>query len=130
MKFETELLVVLFVILLIWLLVRSKKEGFESISSVSLPVGYPRYGLRGDLLHTEPISTLYIDRCPNVRLSSTNVDMYESNTPPGEEGAVGCKKADCPDTPDNYFKCDKCWQCNDYRTAKMTIPRIHPHVPN
>lgn len=130
MNFETELLVVLFAILLIWLLVRSRREGFDATGREFVPVGYPRYGLRGDLLHTEPISTMFIDRHPNVRLSSTNVDMYESNTPPGEEGAVGCKSADCPDTADNYFKGDKCWRCTDYSFIKPMNLEIFPHVKN
>lgn len=130
MNFETELLVVLFAILLIWLLVRSKTEGFDATGREFVPVGYPRYGLRGDLLHVKPISTEYIERYPNVRLSSTDVDMYESNTPPGDEGVVGCKRVDCPDTVDKYFQGDKCWTCEDNSFAKMTIPDIQPHVKN
>ncbi len=111
MNYEKEIIVVLFVIILVWLLITWNKEGFSNISSVSLPLGYPRYGLRGNLWVTEPISTLYLNRFPDVRLHPSNNDMYESNRPPGDEMVPRCSKHKCPSTPDNYFKGDPCWMC-------------------
>ena len=128
MEFEKEMLIVLFAIVLIWLLVGAQKEKFNNISTVSLPLGYPRYGLRGDPLRTESIDKLYLSRYPNVRLHPSNNEMYDSNTPPGDENVPGCARHDCPYTPgENYYKGSPCWMCSTPE-PKQVIYDLWPHV--
>src|SRR5436309_3324560 len=107
MKFEKEMLVVLFAIVLIWLLVVAPapaREGFHNMSTVSLPLGYPRYGLRGDRLHTESIDQLYLGRYPEVRLHPSNNEIYDSNVPIPAQGVIGCSPSKCPETQDGYYE--------------------------
>ncbi len=133
MEFEREMLIVFFVILLVWLLVTlyRGREGFDADGREFLPVGYPRYGLRGDLLRTESIDTMYIKENPDVRLHHTNNEMYDSNNTPAEEGIEGCVKVPCPCTNgDNYYDGSPCWKCSGSGYVKQKIPPIHPHVMN
>jgi len=121
MEFEREMLIVFFVILLVWLLVSSYRsntgntsnEGFDVTGCQLPPIGAPQYGLRGDLLHTESIDSIYMKRFPDVRLSSTNNEMYDSNYSPAEQGVRGCVKVPCPCTADNYYEGSPCWQCTN-----------------
>ena len=130
MKFEEEMLIVLFGILLIWLVLRSNKEGFHVDKSASWPIGWPQYGLRGDLLRTESIDSAYIKRYPNVRLNNTNNEMYDSDRSPPEEGINGCHQVPCPWAPDDYYKGSPCWKCSGSGYEKQAIMPLWPHVKN
>ena len=132
MNFEREMLIVFFAILIVWLIVsfRNGNEGFDSTGCASVPIGEPQYGLRGDLLRTSSIDSIFIKANPHVRLHHTNNEMYDSNYPPSKEGIEGCNQVDCPCTADNYYEGSPCWKCSGLGYLPQVIPPIHPHVMN
>jgi len=117
---------IIVIILVIWLL-RPYFERFDDISSVSLPVGSPLYGLRGEPLRYRSITDNYISPRRQVRLSQSNGDMWDSDFTPAQEGIEGCYNVPCPNV--GYDAQDTCWKCNTPE-FKMTIPDVWPHVGN
>lgn len=119
----------LIVILLLWLVYPMFGfELFDSTTSEFVPVGYPRYGLRGEPLRRSSILKYFIRPDRNIRLSQSSGEMWESNNSPAKEGIKGCRKVPCPMYHDGYDKQDTCWQCGSDCPQKMKIPEIWPHV--
>lgn len=121
--------IVLAILLLItaWVFFKPMFWGAESFDSEMLefvPVGTPRYGLRGDLLHQRPISDYYISPNRQMRLHPSSGLMYISNRSPSAEGVPNCRKVECPKNTNEYDKLDSCWMCGDNCQNKMRIPDI------
>lgn len=116
--------IILLIILAFWVILPMlRKEGFDADMREFVPVGSPRYGLRGNLLNTIPISVNYIRPDQDVMLSQTGGEMWVSNFPPQGKN---CDRVECPGW---YDKSDQCWKCEPPQ-VHFTIPDIAPHVPN
>nr|QBK88572.1 MAG: hypothetical protein LCMiAC01_02490 [Mimivirus LCMiAC01] len=107
---ETIIIIIVLVVIL-WLLYGRRMEGFDQDTVMFVPVGEPRYGLRGDLLDTRDIRYNYISPVRHIRLHNSNNQMWESDNPPSEEGIKDCGKVPCPINTDEYDKMDTCWKC-------------------
>src|SRR3972149_5803665 len=120
-------LIIIALIILLFSLFRSdmgNMESFDQYGLEFLPVGKPRYGLRGDNLRTSSIANYYLSPYRNIRLSQTGEMMYESNVSPTEEGVSGCKKVACPSNVDEYDSMDTCWQCYGKQRKYTRIPYV------
>lgn len=128
---ETVIIVIL-VILLLLCIIRpfDNNEGFCGYTSVSLPVGSPLYGLRGDRLRTSDIAKNYLSPYRQIRLNHAGGEMYISDRTPEEEGYNGCRKVKCPiNQPFGEYDCmDTCWKCSDGCPDKMCIPSLQSHA--
>jgi len=125
------ILIILVVILLVWLvfpMVFPGSELFDVTTSEFVPVGYPRYGLRGEPLRRSSILKYFIRPDRNVRLSHSTGEMWVSNKSPTDEGIKDCRQVPCPLYHDGYDKLDTCWKCGSECRQKMKIPDIWPHV--
>lgn len=108
-KYEKVIAIIL-VVILFWLLF-TPVERFDATTAEFVPLGAPRYGLRGDLLHQVPISTYFYPYKRQIRLTDNNNWMYESSIPINREpGSSSCVKTPCPAIGD-YDTADTCWSC-------------------
>jgi hypothetical protein len=106
------LAIFLFALILFWVIVSFGSEGFSADGTEFLPVGQQRYGLRGEPIHSRPISDYYIRPDRNIRLDPSGGLMYESNFPPMKEhSAHNCDKMNCPTV--GYDSTDTCWSCKN-----------------
>jgi len=103
------------------------QEGFGPFSLTFVPEGYPRFGLRGDLLRRSAIDKLFIRPDRRIRLNESGGEMYESNLTPPEEGMKGCKKVACPTAYGQYDNLDQCWQCGDAYQHRSKLRDLWPH---
>ena len=126
---NNDLLLVFLIIILVWFFFKSRTEKFDASTLAFVPVGYDRYGLRGDLLRRSSIDNIYISPNRHIALHAGGGQMWESNTPPPQDGMIGCKKTGCPTNTNEYDQRDTCWSCPTQYRPKP-IPDIHPHVPN
>ncbi len=126
---QQQLLLILIAVFALYMYM-NRREGFDSTTTEFVPVGFDRYGLRGDLLRRSDISRLYIRPDRHVRLSSSNNPVYESNYPPHAEGVANCTLTACPTISNEYGPDDQCWNCPSVHPYRMKIPDIHPHVMN
>lgn len=124
--------IIIIIICLIWVFrpLFETFEGFDNTGNVFVPVGYPRYGLRGDRLRRSDISKYYISPRRNIRLNHSNNVIWESNLSPIKENICGCGKAECPLNNNEFDNLDTCWKCGSDQPEPMIIPPIHPHVKN
>lgn len=123
------IIIILIIILVIWCLYPYFVEPFNANVTEFVPVGYPRHGLRGDLLRTSDISNNFIRPDRHIRLHQSNGEMWESNNSPIDENISNCNMVKCPDN-DGYDDLDTCWKCGAKNPILTKIPYIHPHVPN
>jgi len=125
-QIEKKILILVFIIIIIVMLIYPFYENFDSTMTEFVPVGYPRYGLRGDLLKRSNIKKYYINPNRNIRLSHSTGEMWESNKSPPDEHIKNCRKVPCPDN-DGYDKLDTCWKCGNECRKSIKIPDIWPH---
>lgn len=127
-KIWNIVIIVLLVLCVIWMLL-PRAEYFDRTTREFVPVGHPRYGLRGDLLNTVSIEDSFYPYDRKIRLSHSNADMYQSfNVPSHVYGTdMACKTTKCP-SGDGYDASDTCYVCGDQELQPMVIPDIHPHV--
>lgn len=125
------IIVIVAVIIAVWLfrmLYKKFTEGFDATGTEFVAVGQPRYGLRGDLLRTSPITNNYMDANRNIRLSQSGSDMWEADESPVDDHIPDCRQVACPGKV-GYGPTDKCWQCGSSDRTKTQIPDMFAHVP-
>lgn len=105
---QGQIIITVLVALLVLMLVLSffRKESFDADMREFVPVGADRYGLRGNLIQSIPISVNYIKKDQDVMLSQTSGEKWVSNFAPQGQN---CNRVDCPGW---YDKLDQCWKCN------------------
>jgi hypothetical protein len=129
MEITVRTIIIIIVIILFVFLLYPHLEGFDQTSTVFVPVGYQRYGLRGDKIKSSDIAKNFISPHRNIAIDPTSGEMWQSNNAPCTEGINGCKKVVCPTNNDEYDNLDTCWECGKWDYYKQTIPPMHPHVP-
>jgi hypothetical protein len=125
-------LIFLVIVLALWVFypLYDGYEGFDCKGREFVPVGQPRYGLRGEPLLRSCIDKYYIRPDRQIRLSQSNNLMWESDYTPGMEGIKDCRRVSCPTNTNEFDAEDVCWKCGSSCPEKMKIPDIQPHVPN
>lgn len=120
------ILIVLILIALIFMMGSKMYEGFDSTGTEFVPYGAPRYGLRGDLLHTRDISTNYIPKDRLIKLNHGGGMMWEAD---GKiTSTEGCDPVPCPSNTGYYGEGDKCVMCNTGPEKRMEMPGFNYHA--
>lgn len=104
------MIIFLILVILIWIIFSKKIEFFDRHTREFVPVGYTRFGLRGDLLKKSLLDKYYIRPNRHIRLSQSGSMMRENNCPPKDKYMEECQKVPCPDV-DEYDDLDTCWKC-------------------
>lgn len=129
-KITNEIVFIFLAIVFIWWLMRHKRiDNFDPTGTEFVPVGFERYGLRGEPIAGRDIAYNYIRPDRHMVLNNTSGLMWESDMAPEDEGIPKCKQVPCPTHRDGYDDMDKCWTC-DRKPRPDIIPNIHPHVKN
>lgn len=115
------------IVILIWFIMRNRNEGFSADMREFLPVGFQRYGLRGDPIRSRDARLDYIQNNRNIRLSHTGGEMWQSNSPP-TKFLKDCQKVPCPHNGE-YDSMDTCWRCGDNTVPSFkTGGCVRPHI--
>jgi hypothetical protein len=127
-EINKEVIVIFLLILLALWVIYPFIEGFDAAGGEFLPVGAPKYGLRGDLLRQTSWLNHFLRPDRRIRISLSGGDMWESNTSPKAQGIKDCKRIACPPTPSKgYDNIDQCWQCGTNCRDKLPVPDMWPH---
>jgi len=119
-----QVILLILVLYVLWRLLFSR-EFFDSSTTEFVPEGDARYGLRGNLLNTKSIQTLFYPADRNVRISNAGADMYQTLNVPESQSNQKCNKMACPTNAD--FNClDTCYSCPS-KPFVSGIPYIHSH---
>jgi len=115
---QSLILIVVLVGFILWLWYMSDpnssrycEESFDPNMRSFLPIGYPRYGLRGDKINWYDIKDIYLPYNQNKVLNSSdreisNVKKVDMTKYPN------CQKVACPQEGP-YYKGDVCWKCSE-----------------
>jgi hypothetical protein len=108
------ILLLIIIVVVLWLIFSQPREYFDASTTVFVPEGYQRYGLRGEPLRTVDISNYFIRPDRRIRLHHTSNWMYPSNRTPRQVGIPFCRRVNCTTNTDEYDAIDRCYTCGDY----------------
>lgn len=126
---RNTVLITILVLIALWLIlpmIWTSPESFDSSTSVFVPEGCPRWGLRGEPLRRSCISKYFIRPDRHIMLNNSGGQMWVSNKSPGQEGMSDCRNVKCP--PYNgYDQEDHCWKCGNYEGPSIPTPNTCPN---